>query len=79
MFSYLGVLISVIMGLAATYLLVGVSEVIHMRHTIRIYWVHLVWTANVLVYVLALWWEILPMDVDQSTVPFTSRRSLRAR
>jgi hypothetical protein len=56
LFSYLGVLISVIMGLAVTYLLVGVSEIIHMRHTVRIYWVHIVWTANVLVYVLAVWW-----------------------
>ena len=44
------------MGLAVTYLLVGVSEIIHMRHTVRIYWVHIVWTVNVLVYVLAVWW-----------------------
>lgn len=56
LFEYLGVLISVVMGLGITHLLTGVSKVIHHRKTIEIYWVHLVWTINVLLYILTIWW-----------------------
>lgn len=56
MFSYLGVLISVILGLALTHLLVGVSKLVQMRRTVRTYWVHVVWAVNVLMFVLAVWW-----------------------
>src|ERR1039458_2325111 len=56
MFSYLGVLISVILGLALTHLLVGLSKMIQLRESVKIYWVQVVWTINVILYVLALWW-----------------------
>jgi hypothetical protein len=55
-FEFLGVLISVILGLALTHLLRGLAKVIHMRRTAKPYWVHIVWTFNTLLYVLALWW-----------------------
>jgi hypothetical protein len=56
MFAYLGVLISVILGLALTHLLVGLSKTIQLRSSVRIYWVQIVWVFNVILYVLALWW-----------------------
>src|ERR1017187_2080349 len=56
MFSYLGVLISVILGLALTHLLVGLSKMIQLRESVKIYWVQVVWTINVIIFVLALWW-----------------------
>lgn len=56
MFDYLGVLVSVIFGLALTHSLTGVSRVIQMRSHVRVYWVHLVWTLNIILYVLGLWW-----------------------
>jgi len=56
MFDYLAVLISVILGLALTHLLLGASKLIQARHNVRLYWVQLVWTFNVILYVLALWW-----------------------
>lgn len=56
MFSYLGVLISVILGLALAHLLVGLSKLIQMRSSVKPYWVQIVWTVNVIVYVLAVWW-----------------------
>ena len=56
MFEYLGVLIAVILGLSLTHLLRGLSKLIHMRRTIKPYWVQIVWTVNILVYVLAIWW-----------------------
>ena len=55
-FEYLSVLMSVIFGLGVTHLLAGVSKIIHHRDTMRIYWVHLVWAFNLLVYILAIWW-----------------------
>jgi uncharacterized membrane protein YfhO len=56
MFEYLGVLISVILGLALTHLLRGLAKLIHMRRSVKPYWVHIVWTINMLIYVLAIWW-----------------------
>ena len=55
-FEYLGVLISVIMGLGITHLATGASKLILNRGTVRLYVPHLLWTLNVLVYILLVWW-----------------------
>ena len=56
MFDYFGVLVSVMFGLALTHMLRGVGRIIELRRETRPYWVHLVWTLNVVVFVLAIWW-----------------------
>lgn len=56
MFDYLGVLVSVIFGLALTHLLTGLSRIIQMRSHVRVYAVHVLWTLNIMLYVLGLWW-----------------------
>jgi len=56
LFEYLGVLISVVMGLGITHLLIGTSKVIECRDSVRIYWVHSLWTVNILIYILVIWW-----------------------
>ena len=56
LFEYLGVLISVVMGLGVTHLLTGLSKIIRERDTIHVYWVHLLWTFNILLYLMAVWW-----------------------
>ncbi len=56
LFEYLGVLISVVMGLGITHLLTGTSKVIQCRDTVRAYWVHIMWTVNILLYILVIWW-----------------------
>jgi hypothetical protein len=56
MFDFFGVLISVIFGLALTHLLRGLGRLIQMRHETRLYWVHIIWTINVVLFVLAVWW-----------------------
>src|SRR4051812_9058603 len=58
MFDYFGVLISIIFGLALTHLLRGLGRIIQMRYEARAYWVHIVWTINVLIYVLSIWWSM---------------------
>ena len=55
-FEYLGVIISVIMGLGVTHILGGLSKTIHHRRTINTYWVHSLWAFNVLLYVVTIWW-----------------------
>jgi hypothetical protein len=56
MFDYLGVLLSVIFGLALTNVLFGLSTLIQLRRTARPYWVQIVWAAATIIYVLAVWW-----------------------
>ena len=43
-FSYLSVLLSIILGLAITQLLQGVGRLLQERQRVRIYWPVLVWT-----------------------------------
>jgi len=56
MFDYFGVLISIILGLALTHLLRGLGRLIQLRHETKLYWVHILWTVNVVVFVLSTWW-----------------------
>lgn len=56
MFDYFGVLVSVMLGMALTHLLKGLAKLVQTRHESSIYWVHIVWTLNVFIFVLAIWW-----------------------
>lgn len=55
-FEYLGVILSVIMGLGVTHILAGLSKTIHHRKTVRTYWVQALWALNVLIYIVTIWW-----------------------
>ena len=55
-FEYLGVLVSVVIGLAMTHLVLGIIRVIHSRKSTVVYWVHLLWVFNVLYLLLGFWW-----------------------
>ncbi len=56
MFDYFAVLISVILGLALTHVLRGLAKLIQMRREVKPYWVHVLWSFNVIIWVLAIWW-----------------------
>src|SRR6476661_462113 len=56
MFDYLAVLISVVLGLAVTHVLTGISGAINRRQQHRPDWLQIWWGINVLAYVLAVWW-----------------------
>lgn len=53
-FDYFAVLISVILGLALIHLLRGLVKLIQMRREITHYWVHIIWTFNVIIFVMAI-------------------------
>jgi len=55
-FSYLSVLISIILALGMTRVLAGVGEMLQARSRRRIYWVHLAWIVNLFLYLVVAWW-----------------------
>ena len=55
-FEYIGVLVSVIMGLGITHLAAGMSKLIQHRDEVRFYLPHALWTVNILIYILMIWW-----------------------
>ena len=55
-FEYIGVLVSVIMGLGITHLATGATKLIQHRDEVRFYLPHMIWTLNILIYILLIWW-----------------------
>jgi hypothetical protein len=55
-FSYLSVLISIVLALGMTRVLAGVGEMLQARSRRHIYWVHVVWIVNVFIYLVVAWW-----------------------
>ncbi len=55
-FEYLSVFLSILLGLAATHLVVGTVSIIQERGTTKVYWVHLLWVANGVAYITQTWW-----------------------
>ena len=57
-FSYLAVLISVILGLAVTQILKGFRAILLSRARIRMYWPVIVWAALLLLICTQHWWSM---------------------
>ena len=57
-FSYLSVLIAVILGLAITQILQGFRGLLHSRDHVRIYWPSLAWAGLVLLIAVQSWWAM---------------------
>jgi hypothetical protein len=57
-FSYLSVLISIILGLGITQLVTGLGRLIQARHRVRLYWPAAVWVAVLLLIHVQTWWAM---------------------
>jgi hypothetical protein len=55
-FNYVAVLVSLVVGLTATRVMSGLSEMIQAANRPRIYWVHVLWHITVLFNVMVGWW-----------------------
>ena len=55
-FSYVMVLVSVVIGLGLTHLLQGVARIVQHPQQFKPYWPHLVWVAYVFEYAMLWWW-----------------------
>jgi len=61
-FSYLSVLISIILGLAVTQVLQGFRGLMLARSRVRAYWPALVWAVLVLVLCVQVWWAMFGLS-----------------
>ncbi|HEX9310056.1 MAG TPA: hypothetical protein VF887_04535 [Gemmatimonadaceae bacterium] len=57
-FSYLSVLLSVIVGLGVTQLLTATGRLIRHRDHVRVHWLPLLWAAVLLVVFVQVWWSM---------------------
>lgn len=60
-FSYLSVLISVILGLAVTQILEGFRGILLSRTRIRIYWPVIAWAVLLLLICVQSWWAMFEL------------------
>ena len=60
-FSYLSVLLAVILGLAITQILQGFRGLLHAREKVVIYWPSLVWAGLVMLIAVQSWWASFGM------------------
>lgn len=60
-FSYLSVLLAVILGLAITQILQGLRGLAHSREHVTIYWPSLVWAGLVFLIAVQSWWASFGM------------------
>jgi hypothetical protein len=60
-FSYLSVLLSIVLGLAVTQLLSGFAALVHARRRIAMYWPLPVQMAAVLLITVQVWWAMFGM------------------
>lgn len=56
-FSYLSVLVSIVLGLGIAHLLGSIIRLISNRKSIVFYWPSVVWVINLLLIMLLLWWS----------------------
>jgi len=55
-FDYLSVLVSIITGLGITHLLTGLGRFLGGPESPRVFWVHVIWSANIILYQAFFWW-----------------------
>ena len=55
-FEYITLLTSIVIALGITRILSGLGQILRNRNALQHYWVHLLWMANVLLWLLLNWW-----------------------
>ncbi len=69
-YLHVRVLLSMILGLGVGHLLRGVSRIVQHPRKYKIYWVHLIWTLFLFLYLIHFWWwEFYLQKVAQWTFP----------
>jgi hypothetical protein len=65
-FSYLSFLTSIVLALGVTRVLTGVGMLLQSRGRLTLYWVHLMWTLNVFLFLLLDWWILFRWSTWQN-------------
>ncbi len=71
-FEYLSVLLSIIVGVGITHMIMGLGRLVSHASGRRIYWVHLLWTLNIALYLVVYWWWAINLRTldEWSFLPF---------
>jgi len=64
-FSYLAVLLSIILGLGLTQLLTAAGRLIRHRDRVRIQWLPLLWAAILLLIYVQVWWSMYGLRLQR--------------
>jgi hypothetical protein len=54
-FEYLSVLLSIIVGVGITHMIMGLGRLFSHTSGRKIYWVHVLWTINIALYLVVYW------------------------
>jgi hypothetical protein len=65
-FSYLSVLISIVLALGMTRVLQGLGEMLQARSHRRVYWVHALWVLNIFLFLVVAWWIFYRWRFEQN-------------
>jgi hypothetical protein len=65
-FSYLSVLLSIIIGLGLTQVLTSCGRLIRHRDRVRVYWPPLLWAGIVLLISVQMWWSMFGLRLYQN-------------
>ncbi|MBA3831116.1 MAG: hypothetical protein H0X34_04320 [Chthoniobacterales bacterium] len=65
-FSYLSVLLSIILGLAITQLLQGLGRIIQARNRIEMFWPPIVWAALFILVIVQTWWSLFGLRTREN-------------
>ena len=55
-FSFISIVPSIIVALGLTRLLTGIGKILERREKAHVYWVHILWSVNVFLYMALNWW-----------------------
>src|SRR5439155_24106524 len=64
-FSYLSVLLSIILGLGLTQLLTASGRLIRHRDPVRVHWLPILWAAVLLLIYVQVWWSMYGLRLRQ--------------
>jgi len=60
-FSYLAVLLSIVLGLGLTQILTAAGRIVRQRDSIRIHWLPILWAGILFIIYLQVWWAMYGM------------------
>ena len=55
-FSYISIVPSIIIALGITRLLTGIGKILERRNKVENYWVHIMWSLNLFLFMVLNWW-----------------------
>jgi len=73
-FSYLSVLISIILGLGVAHLLSGFAELIKRRDSLKLWWPTPLWMITTFLIHVQTWWALFALRTVEHWILISARR-----